>query len=134
MKRNVFAACGGIGAGVLCGVLIAVLALLTGCAGLPTLEPTPTELPTLTPVPTETQLPTLEPTPGSVGTVEITGNVWMRDSANTQISVLMAGTRVNAICSGEWCNLQDSEGATDFKFWRGCSDNNPDSLACTMAD
>ncbi len=114
--------------------LVVVLALLNGCVGLPTLEATP--MPTLTEQPTlaPTEQPTLTPAPASVGNVQILGNVWIRDAANTQLSVLMASSRVLAVCEGEWCYLQDSGGTTDFKFWRGCSDNNPDSLQCTMAD
>lgn len=110
-----------------------VLTILTGCNGLPTLEPT--QQPTLTPPATEqptlepTEQPTLQPTLSGVGNVTIMGNVWLRAGDNTQTGVLLAGTKVLAVCEGDWCAVEGG-----LRFWRGCSDNNPGNLTCRMEE
>jgi hypothetical protein len=103
-------------------VLILLLAtLLSGCMALPTLEITPTTVPT-----------TLPPTPTATSTsmtVELTGDVYVRDDQDKVIGWLYRGDQVQANCSGDWCQIF-SGSYTGYHFWRGCSSDNPALKSC----
>ncbi|HEY6019634.1 MAG TPA: hypothetical protein VIY48_06965 [Candidatus Paceibacterota bacterium] len=108
-------------------ILFIVLAvvLLAGCAGLPTLSVTPTPKPTQ-----GNARATLTPKPAnateSVGSVRITGDVYIRDGQDVRRGTLRAGSEVLAVCEGDWCVLAGS----GLRFWRGCSSDNPEGLKC----
>lgn len=110
-------------------VTIYVLALAVHACGntlqsfaVPTLSPT--SVPTL--LPTQPILPTSVGSPlAELPTVEITGNVYVRDGEGGIHGWLSKGQSVQAACSGNWCVL-----ANGLRFWRGCSSDNPASLGC----
>jgi hypothetical protein len=106
-------------------ITITLLLLLAGCAGLPTVEPTPMPPATDTPAPTATANVTYTPL-ATVGTVAITGDVWLRDAHDVERGYLLQGAEVAAVCNGEWCYVGG------LKFYRGCSSDNPAGLACRM--
>ena len=66
------------------------------------------------------------PVPLSSYPVEITGDVWLRDSDNIRTGVLEQGTIVWVICRDSWCYIYGGE----YKFFQGCSTYNPDGLGC----
>src|SRR5690242_11540618 len=101
-------------------VMIFCAAVLAGCIRLPTLPASPT--------PTATSLAALPEVTATSSMVTITGNVWMRDAEGNAHGWLAAGQQVLAVCDGNWCVLSDN----GLRFWRGCSANNPDKLACRM--
>lgn len=108
--------------------LIVLAILLSGCTGLPTVEPTVTPPPTASPA-----LPTQPMAPGatntaSVGTVKVTGNVWLRDSVGNRRGYLFTGAQVLARCVGDWCYVGN------LKFYRGCASDNPAALTCRMEE
>lgn len=106
-------------------VVVFVMLWLFGCAGLPTLEVTPTPKPTQ-----GNALVTLTPKPAntseSVGSVTITGDVYLRDGEDVRRGTLRAGSEVLATCDGDYCVLADS----GLRFWRGCTSDNPEGLKC----
>jgi hypothetical protein len=106
-----------------CIALIAIILLLSGCLGLPTLETTPTTVPTRL-------LPTATATRTSI-TVRITGDVYVRDEQGDIIGWLYKDDEVQAFCSGDWCRIF-SGSYTGYHFWRGCSSDNPEHRSCQI--
>ena len=107
--------------GAFCIALLAMILLLPGCLGLPTLETTPTPVPTAL-------LPTATATATSI-TVRITGDVYVRDEQGNVIGWLYKDDEVQAVCSGDWCNIYGGK-YSGYKFWRGCSSDNPERKSC----
>ena len=114
-------------------VWVGLLLLLSACSAslLPTVPVTTTatamatrELPQITAIVVTSSPPPL---------VTITGNVNVRDASGAVVGWLVKGDRVNAVCRGQWCAVVVGQHA-GYKFWRGCSDNNPDSLGCLEAE
>lgn len=105
---------------------LALIKLLSGCVGLPTVTVTPasTRLVAVTTSPVSDVSPTAT-RPEGLPFVQITGNVNLRDGDGVAIGWLARGKAVQAKCEGQWCYLSDNS-----KFWRGCSDNNPERLGC----
>jgi hypothetical protein len=101
--------------------LLGVVLLLSGCQGLPTLEVTATVVPT-------TQPTALVGTP-TASTVQITGDVYVRDNESNVAGWLYKGDQVQAECSGDWCMIS-SGSFSGYYFWRGCSSDNPERKRC----
>ena len=108
------------------GLAIIALVILkcTACVGLPTLAVTPTTVVVTRPVPTATVFPTVTTLPSFLN-VRIIGNVNLRDKTDYIVGWLAQGELVKAVCEGQWCWL-----SSGLRFWRGCSDNNPEFLGC----
>jgi hypothetical protein len=104
-----------------CTALLAVILLLSGCLGLPTIEIMPTIIPT-------TLLPTATAT-GKPRTIVITGDVYVRDDQDKVMGWLYKGDQVQAACSGDWCQIL-SGSYSGYHFWRGCSSDNPERKSC----
>lgn len=102
-------------------ILLAVILLVSGCLGLPTLEITPSTVPTTLP-PTETATSTPV-------TIEITGDVNVRYSEGKVKGWLYRGDRVQATCIGDWCEISGGN-YNGYHFWRGCSSDNPEGKSC----
>ena len=103
------------------GALLAIILLLSGCQGLPTLEPVPT-----------TVLTTLPPTFSNTSTavlVQIIGDVYVRDDQGKVIGWLYMGDKVRAVCSGDLCQIYSGH-YSGYHFWRGCSSDNPEHKSC----
>ena len=116
---------------------MALLALLlSACSSslLPTLDVTmvPTTLPTvtLTTLPQADNTVVASPAPPLVAVV---GTVNLRDADGAVVGWLAAGDRVQAVCGGQWCAVVAGEYA-GYKFWRGCSGDNPEGLGCQEAE
>jgi hypothetical protein len=107
--------------GVLVG--LALIIALTGCSAY-------SAYPTSTPQPA-TPKPGLTATPVT-GLVQVTGNVYVRDDNNEVQGWLEAGTLVQAECEGNWCYIKGGQ-FKGLRFWRGCSEDNPDDMGCTAA-
>ena len=109
--------------------LVVLSLLLSSCAAsvLPTLDVTtmPTTLPTEAPTTAVGTVVETSPSP----LVTVVGNVNIRTADGAVVGWLVKGDRVKAACNGQWCVLSDNT-----KFWRGCSDNNPDGLGCLEAE
>jgi len=104
--------------GVLFGLAL-IIVLTAGCSAYsayPTSTPTAgTPAATLTPV---------------TGLIEVTGNVYVRDSNNEVQGWLEAGTLVQAECREDnWCYVKAGQ-FKGLKFWRGCSEDNPEDIGC----
>lgn len=102
-------------------LVILLTTLLSGCLGLPTLETAPTTVPTKL-------LPTATAT-GKCMTIEITGDVYVRDEEGKVVGWLNKADHVQAVCSGDWCQIISGR-YSGFRFWRGCSSDNPDDKSC----
>jgi hypothetical protein len=102
-------------------LLVLLTTLLSGCLGLPTLEITPTTVPT-------TLLPAATAT-GPPMTVEITGDVYVRDDDGNVVGWLYRADHVQAACSGDWCQILAGN-YSGYYFWRGCSSDNPEHRSC----
>jgi len=102
-------------------LIVVILIVLSGCQGLPTLEVTATVVPTTLPT---TLLPTY-----IAMIVQVTGDVYLRDDQGNVRGWLYKGDRVQAHCSGNWCQIF-SGSYRGYRFWRGCSSDNPDHKRC----
>jgi hypothetical protein len=107
----------------MCKTILVILltTLLSGCLGLPTIEIVPTTAPT-------TLLPTATATAKPM-TIEITGDVYVRDDDDNVLGWLYKADHVRAVCSGDWCQIF-SGGYSGYHFWRGCSSDNPEHKSC----
>lgn len=77
--------------------------------------------------PTTKPLPTVQPTVFQTNEFTTVGNVYIRETpGGTVIGSLTSGESVTGVCAGAWCELQ----AGGF-VWRGCTDDNPESLGCS---
>lgn len=114
-------------------IAVVLAVLMSSCVGLPTLPPTPDNTPvaTVTTVPTTVVSLANTPTPDN-SVVTITGNVWVRDDNSVGVTWFARGTVVSAKCAGQWCVVSPRQQYAGLHFWRGCSNDNPEQLACTM--
>src|SRR5438034_967490 len=98
--------------------------LLSGCAGMSAFVITPTTTPITK---TSTPFPTAHLT--NYTTVQITGDVYVRDDQGNVMGWLYKGDRVQADCSVNWCRIFNGS-YTGYLFWRGCSSDNPQRQSC----
>jgi hypothetical protein len=98
--------------------------LLSGCVGMSAFVITPTAIPT-----TKTTTPFSTPHWTDYPTVQITGDVYVRDDQGKVISWLYKDDHVQAICSGDWCQILGGS-YNGYHFWRGCSYDNPEHKSC----
>jgi hypothetical protein len=98
--------------------------LLSSCAGMSAFAITTTTTPTVT---TSTPSPTRHLT--KYPTVQITGDVYVRDDAGKIVGWLYRDDQVQATCSDDWCQIL-SGSYSGYDFWRGCSSDNPENRSC----
>ena len=103
------------------GALLAIILLLSGCLGLPTVETTPTTVPTAVRPPATDM--------GQPMAMEISGDVYVRDSQGNVMGWLYKADQVQAVCLGDWCKIYGGK-YDGYKFWRGCSSDNPEQKSC----
>lgn len=111
----------------MCKTILVILltTLLSGCLGLPTIDPVPTTAPTKV-----LSTPTRMPEAGNTAiTVQITGDVNVRDMQDVVRGWLHAGQPVSAVCSMDWCTVVGGA-FHGMRFWRGCSSDNPERKSC----
>ena len=66
---------------------------------------------------------------GEPMTIEITGDVYVRDNQGTVMGWLYKNDQVQAVCSDVWCQIL-SGSYSGYHFWRGCSSDNPERRSC----
>jgi hypothetical protein len=98
--------------------------LLLGCVGMSAFVITPTTTPT-----TKTSTPFPTPHWTDHPTVQITGDVYVRDDQGKVMGWLNKGDEAPAACSGDWCQIVSGR-YSGYHFWRGCSSDNPDRKSC----
>ena len=97
---------------------------LSGCVGMAAFVITPTPTPIA-----KTSTPFTTPYTTNFPTIQITGDVYVRDNQGRVVGWLYKDDQVQAECSGDWCRLSGGS-YSGYLFWRGCSSDNPDRKSC----
>lgn len=97
----------------------------------PSITPTLTPSSTVTTLPVSTEKPILAATPSPdrfhfISILAAFLNVRSKPDGRLTGDVLRQGDTARAVCNGTWCELQSGG-----YVWRGCTDDNPESLGCS---